>query len=354
MAGADRRARLSRIESDSAADHFKPAGDRQRTLYARQLPDCLRQYPAPPGARKLTGTRRRRRPARHAVWRSDRVGDFAHGYAGQGVRPADGVRRFCDAALSWRHRLDSPGGPEFRMAQQGLDGVDRRRARHFQYLFDDGPDPGRSRDVVSIHFCIHEFRARPGVVGNGRCREYTGRPHASDDAADNIAAGDAGDHRRRHHQLSGSDRIVRRARADRIACPLQRGLDAALAIFRISGPRRGSGGLRNAAARHYRADVLAAALAARSQRLHLRHRQGRRTADDRAGALALGHARLCAVRLRAFGFSSHDGAAPGCLCQGLGPRVQPRQSDAFTTSTIFWSSRPRRSRRSSTPSSIRE
>ena len=59
--------------------------------------------------------------------RSDRLGDFPHRYAGQGIRPADGVRRLRDAALSRRHRLDPAGGTEFRLAQQGLDGADRRR-----------------------------------------------------------------------------------------------------------------------------------------------------------------------------------------------------------------------------------
>ncbi len=76
-----------------------------------------------------------------------------------------------------------------------------------------------------------------------------GAAHAADHAAHYVAAGDAGDHRRHHHQLPRSDRAVRRARADRAARALQRGVDAALAIFRISGPRRGGGGLRDAAAR---------------------------------------------------------------------------------------------------------
>jgi ABC-type sugar transport system permease subunit len=84
-------------------------------------------------------------------------------------------------------------------------------------------------------------------------------PHAPDHAARYTAVGDARDHRRHHHQLSRSHRAVRRARADRIARPFQCGVDAALAVFRISGPRRGGCRLCDAVTRHYRVDVLAAA-----------------------------------------------------------------------------------------------
>ncbi len=38
-------------------------------------------------------------------------------------------RRLRDAALSRRHRLDPAGGAEFRLAQQGLDGGNRRHTR---------------------------------------------------------------------------------------------------------------------------------------------------------------------------------------------------------------------------------
>src|SRR6202022_2128510 len=136
----------------------------------------------------------------------------------------------------------------------------------------------------------------------------------------NISIGDPRDHRRHYYQFSGSNRTVRRPRADSIAGPIQRGFHAALAIFRISGPRRGGGGLRDAASRHYGAHVLATTLLAGPERLHVGYRQGWRKTDDRSGALALGHARLCAFRLCAFGFSSHGGAASGRLSQRLGPR----------------------------------
>ena len=131
----------------------------------------------------------------------------------------------------------------------------------------------------------------------------------------------AGDHRRHHHQLPRGDRAVRRARADRIARAFQRGVDAALAVLRISGAGRGGGGLCDAAARHHRTDVLAAAPDPGTQRLRLGHRQGRRTADDRARALALGDARLCAACLRAFGVPADVGAAAGRVREGLGPRL---------------------------------
>ena len=219
----------------------------------------LWQRPASAVAVELAGTRRRRRRACHSVRRPDRLGDFPHRYAGQGLRPADGVRRLCDAALSRRHRLDPAGRSEFRMAQQGLDGADRRRPRHLQYLLDDRPDPGHRGDVVSLHLRVHQFGARPGVVRNGRRREYSRRPHAAHHAAHHVAVGDAGDHRRRHHHLPRSHRVVRRARADRIACAFQRSLDPALAILQYPGPGRGGRGLRHAAARHHRADVLGAA-----------------------------------------------------------------------------------------------
>ena len=59
--------------------------------------------------------------------------------------------------------------------------------------------------------------------------------------------------------VSRSHRAVRRAGADRVARAFQRGVDAALAVLRISGSRRGGRRLFDAAARHHRADVLAAA-----------------------------------------------------------------------------------------------
>ena len=201
MAGADRLARLPDIESGPAVDHFQSAGDGYRSLYPGQLPDGLWQYPSSAVAFELAGAWRRRRAAGHLLCRSHRLGDLPHRYAGQGVRSADGVRRLCDAALSRRHRLDPAGGAEFRLAEQGLDGADRRHPRRLQYLFDDRPDPGDRRDVVSLHVRIHQFGARPGLVGNGGRRQYPRRPHAADHAAHNPAAGDARHHRRHHHQL---------------------------------------------------------------------------------------------------------------------------------------------------------
>jgi hypothetical protein len=99
-----------------------------------------------------------------------------------------------------------------------------------------GLDPGRGRDLASLHVRVHQLGARLGVLGDGRRGQYPRRPHASDHAARHAAAGDPRDHRRHHHQLLGSHRAVRRAGADRPACPLQRGLDATLAVLRISGP----------------------------------------------------------------------------------------------------------------------
>ena len=73
---------------------------------------------------------------------------------------------------------------------------------------------------------------------------------------------------------------------------------------------------------------------------------------DPARALALGDARLCAVRLRARGVPADDRADAGGVREGLGPRLLARQSHAAATSTTSCSSRPRRRTPSSTPSSI--
>ena len=67
---------------------------------------------------------------------------------------------------------------------------------------------------------------------------------------------------------------------------------------------------------------------ARPARLHHGQRQGRRAAHDAARAVALGDARLCAVRLRARGVPADDRADAGGVRQGLGPRLLARQSHA--------------------------
>src|SRR6266700_74308 len=130
--------------------------------------------------------------------------------------------------------------------------------------------------------------------------------------------------RRPDHQVSGSDRAVRRPGSDRAAGPLPRGLDPAVAILRISGAGRGGGRLFDPAAADHCPDVLAAALAGRPQGFCRGHRQGRRAAPDPARPMALADALLCAVRRLAVGAAADAGAAAGGFRQGLGQGLLAR------------------------------
>ena len=232
--------------------------------------------------------RRRRRGALLPVRRAARLGGLAHRHAGQGLHPADGVRRLHHPALSRRDRLDPAGRAECRLAQQGLDGADRRRERHLQRLFDGRADRRRGGHVVPLRVRVHQRGARSRLVRDGGRREHPRRRHAAHDVPRHAAAGAAGDRRRPDHLVPRGDRAVRRARADRAAGALPRGLDAALAVLRISGAGRAGGRLCDAAAADHDLDVLAAALRARPARLHHGQRQGRRAAHDAARAAGAG------------------------------------------------------------------
>ena len=260
--------------------------------------------------------------------RAARLGDLAHRHAGEGLHPADGVRRVHHPALSRRDRLDPARRTERRLAQQGVDGAHRRGRRHLQRLFDDRADRGRGGHVVPLRVRVHQFGARSRLVRNGGRGEYPRRRHHAHDVPRHAAAGAARDRRRADHLVPRSDRAVRRARADRAARALSGRLDAALAVLRISGARRAGGRLRDAAAADHAVHVLAAALGARPARLHHGERQGRRAAHDPARAVALGDARLRAVRLRARGVPADDRADAGGVRQSVGPRLLARQPHA--------------------------
>ena len=66
----------------------------------------------------------------------------------------------------------------------------------------------------------------------------------------------------------------------------------------------------------------------RTARLRLAHRQGRRSAADGARTVALGDARLHDAAAVAGGAAAVCRARAGGAGEGVGPRVQPRQSDA--------------------------
>ena len=98
--------------------------------------------------------------------------------------------------------------------------------------------------------------------------------------------------------------------------------------------------------------VLAAAQRARPARLHHGQRQGRRAAHHPARAVALGDARLCAVRLRARGVPADDRADAGGVRARPGAAASRSTISRCRTSTTSCSSRPRRRTPSSTPSCI--
>ena len=114
-------------------------------------------------------------------------------------------------------------------------------------------------------------------------------------------------------------------------------------FFEYPGAGRGSGRLRDAAAADH------ASFMFWLQRCVL-GRRGYATVTGKGGerrmhparAVALGDARLCAVRLRARGVPADDRAAAGGVRQGLGPRLLARQPHAAATSTTSCSSRRRR------------
>src|SRR6266567_3922407 len=139
-----------------------------------------------------------------------------------------------------------------------------RGAWNLQRLFHDGSHRRGRRHLVSLRVRIHRLGARSGVLRDGGRGEHSRRRNPAHHLPGDAAAGAAGDPRRPHHQLSGSDRAVRRPGSDRAAGPLPRGLDPAVAILRISGPGRGGGRLFDPAAADYHPDVLAAALAGRA------------------------------------------------------------------------------------------
>ena len=113
-----------------------------------------------------------------------------------------------------------------------------------------GPDPGRGGDVVSLRVRVHQFARSISCPPKWRMRRISSAPARCAPrfrvtlplVLPAIVGGLI-------ISLSGSDRAVRRARADRAARALQRGLDAALAVLRISGARRGGRRLCDAAAR---------------------------------------------------------------------------------------------------------
>ena len=253
-----------------------------------QLCRGLRPRAAFAGAVEHACVRRRRRGARRHLRRAARLGDLAHRHAGEGLHPADGVRRLHHPALSRRDRLDPARRAERRLAQQGVDGADRRRVRHLQRLFDDRADRGRGGHVVSLRVRVHLRRARSRLVRDGGRRQHPRRRHAAHDVPRDAAAGAARDRRRADHLVPRSDRAVRRAGADRAARALPGRLDAALAVLRVSGARRAGGGLRDAAAADHHLHVLAAALGARPARLHHGQRQGRRAAHHRGSGRGAG------------------------------------------------------------------
>ena len=348
----DRDPGVPHLEPDGAARHLELPGARDRPPHLAELRRGLRPRAAPAGAVEHAGVRRRRRGALLSVRRAARLGDLAHRHAGEGLHPADGVRRLHHPALSRRDRLDPARRAERRLAQQGVDGADRRGERPVQRLFDDRPDRGRGGHVVSLRVRVHRRRARSRLVRNGGRREHPRRRHAAHHVPRHAAAGAARDRRRADHLVPRGDRAVRRARADRAAGALPGGLDPALAILRISGAGRAGGGLRDAAAADHHLHVLAAAHGARPARLHHGERQGRRAAHHAARAVALRDARLRAVRLRARRVPADDRAHAGGVREGLGPRLLARTISRCRTSTTSCSSRRRRRTPSSTPSSI--
>ena len=145
-------------------------------LTLRQLRRGLRPRAPPAGAVELAAARRRRRGALLPVRRADRLGDLAHRHAGQGLHPADGVRRLHHAALSRRDRLDPARRAECRLAQQGLDGADRRRERPVQRLFDGRPDRGHRGHVVPLRVRVHQRGARSRLVRDGGRRATSSAP----------------------------------------------------------------------------------------------------------------------------------------------------------------------------------
>ena len=244
----DRDPAIPHREPDGAAGHLKLPGARDRPPHDRELRRGLWPRAAFAGVVEHAGVWRRRRGARLPVRRAARLGDLAHRHAGEGLHPSDGVRRVYHPALSRRDRLDPARRPERRLAQQGVDGTDRRRARHFQCLLDGRADRCRRGHVVSLCVRIHLRRARSCLVRNGRRGEHSGRRHLAHHVPRHAAAGAARDRRRADHFVSRSDRAVRRARTDRTARTLSGRLDAALAVLRISGAGRAGRRLRDAAA----------------------------------------------------------------------------------------------------------
>ena len=258
------------------------------------------------------------------------------------------------AALSRRDRLDPAGGPEFRLAQQGLDGADRRRARHLQHLFDGRLDPGRRRDLVSLHASCSPVRRSIWCRPRWRTRRISSAPARLRTTlrvtlplvTPAIIGGII---------ISFLEAIALFGAPALIALPARFNVVSTQLWQFFEYPVR----VEEAAAyampllADHRADVLAAA--------PLLGRRGYTSVTGKGGErrmIALGpwrwvDARLCAVGLRAFGLPADAGAAAGRLRQGLGPRLHARQSDAAQFPLSAVRADPGASRPSSTPSSIR-
>ncbi len=303
-------------------------GHRHRRLHADELRHRLQPPALPRRDLELAGARLLGHRAVPDLRRAGRLGGVAHRHAGQGRDPPAGAGRVRHAALSRFDRLDPARRSQRRLAEPRLDVAHRRAGRPVQHLFVRGPRLQHRALLVPVPVHLHLRGTRRGVIGNGGRGQHPGRRHAAHHAAHHPAAGAAGNPRRRHHHLPGGDRAVRHAGADRHPGALQRGHHAASAVLQPADPRRGGGGLRGAAAADHRGAVRRAALAGAPAGLRLAHRQGRRSAADRARTVALGDARLHDAAAVARGAAAVCRARPGGAGEGLGPRVQPRQSDA--------------------------
>ena len=274
LAAVCRDPRFHRRQSAGAAGALQLRTQRRQRLHHRQLPYGLRPLALHPGADQHPRDGRRNGGTGHDLCGAAGLGVRAHGHAAARVDQAGRARRLHHAALPRRGWVDTAGGPQLRLDQQGLDGRHRRHHGHRQCVHAGRADPDHGLPPVLLHLRFHLDRARAGVVGDGGRCQHPGRRHRQDGVQDNAAARLSRHPRRHHYRLPAVDRAIRRAGADRYSCTLSGRHHAAVAVLRISRPRRGGCRLRAAAAGHHHAAAVAAEAHPRPQGLHHRCRQG--------------------------------------------------------------------------------
>ena len=97
-----------------------------------------------------------------------RLGRLAHRHAAPRLHQAVRARRLHHPALSRARRLDPARGAELRLAQQGLDGADRRVARASSTSIRlTGLIMVMAAHLFSLHLRVHVVGARTRLVGDG-------------------------------------------------------------------------------------------------------------------------------------------------------------------------------------------